>query len=634
MVIVPGTALVDLAIAAGRRTGTAVLDDLVLQAPLIVGDDETVQLQVTIGTADSDGRREVAIYSRTEPSGKQSSAGDDDPMTCHGRGTLMPDAAPLAPSWLPVEWPPVGAEPISVDAVYTRFAEFGVDYGPAFQGMQAGWQDGDAVYAEVSLPDEQAAAARGFGVHPALFDAAMHGGLGWLDHLGDTSTSLPFSWAGVRFGQGGLARVRVRVIPAGASALRLDIAGETGELVASVERLAVRPVTRAQLEGGTRRSPRDSLFTVEWQPVDAVTGSARVAELDGLDLAGLELAISDGAEVPELVVAQVASAVDTYQVTERVLALVQRWLASEPLAGARLLVATRVGVAVGDEAPDLAVSPVWGLLRSAQSEHPGRFLLVDLEDGVDRDGPDWASLAAVDEPQLALRGGRLLAPRLAHAGSNDATTAVPAVDQDGIVLITGGTGGLGAVFARHLVAERGARRLLLVSRRGPTATGALELVAELQGLGAAHGADRVAGSPADRGGARRRRARRLPDRVHHPRAAGARDASEAGRCAAAARADHGRRAVGVHAVLLGRGADRQPGAGSLCGGERVARRVGGGAAGRRPAGDLAGMGAVGRCHRDDRRLGQGRSGPVGPSRCRAVVHRAGSGAVRRGAAAG
>ena len=76
----------------------------------------------------------------------------------------------------------------------------------------------------------------------------------------------------------------------------------------------------------------------------------------------------------------------------------------------------------------------------------------------------------------------MVVPRLARVGVSDSVG--PVWGGSGSVLVTGGTGGLGAVVARHLVAERGVRDLLLVSRRGMAAPGAEELVAELVGLGA------------------------------------------------------------------------------------------------------------------------------------------------------
>ena len=461
-VIVPGTALVEMAVTAGRRTGTPVLEELVLEAPLVLADDgAAVRVQVTVTRADDDGRREVAVFSRPE------SADGGQPVSYHARGTLLPEPAAPAPSWVPDEWPPEGAEPIAVDEEYERLAAI-LDYGPAFQGLEAAWRDGDVVFAEVALPDGTEGGS--FDLHPALFDSSLHAGIGWLERSDDSAAVLPFSWAGVRLGQCGPARVRVRIARAGSSTLRVDIAGEQGELVAAIERLTFRSVDPSQLQV-VGRSARDSLFCLEWTAVEGGDGSGEVAVLDGGGVAGLERAVAEGAAVPEVVVAEVGAA-------EPALALVQGWLASEVLAGARLVMVTRGGVAVGDESPDLAVAPVWGLVRSAQSEHPGRFVLVDIDAG----DPDRAVLSTVDEPQLAVRAGQLLAPRLVRAGV--AVREPLSVDPDGTVLITGGTSGLGAVFAAHLVRSCGARRLLLVSRRGPAAAGVPELVAELEGLGA------------------------------------------------------------------------------------------------------------------------------------------------------
>ncbi|MEV0041872.1 beta-ketoacyl reductase, partial [Streptomyces sp. NPDC050804] len=107
--------------------------------------------------------------------------------------------------------------------------------------------------------------------------------------------------------------------------------------------------------------------------------------------------------------------------------------------------------------------------------------------------------ATLDEPDLAVRGGRLLAARLARVPAPvpvPASVAAPvpasvvgteepaAWHADGTVLITGGTGGLGGVLARHLVTRRGVRHLLLASRRGAEAPGAAELAAELTSHGA------------------------------------------------------------------------------------------------------------------------------------------------------
>ena len=424
-VIMPGTGLVELAVAAGRHVGSATLEELVLEAPLVLDERTAVQVQVTVAEADEDGRRTVAIYTRPETHGK------DEPLkaTCHARGILLPEAPPLTSSF-PTAWPPAGAEPIDVDALYPRLAEAGYEYGPVFQGVRAAWRDGGFVYADVALPDEQAESARGFGIHPALFDASLHGGLELLGQGDGSSAALPFSWSGVRVDHSGLGHVRVRVGLAGESALRIDVADLHGTPVASVEKLVFRPVERAQL-ASARRSGNNSLFRIEWATVtpDAQTGAERVAVIGDLaapgerfaDLDALDQALAGGQPAHDAVVVAVQTAETAANessaarmVSANVLELLRRWLTSPALADARLVVVTRNAIAVGDESPNLAQGPVWGLVRSAQSEHPGRFVLVDLDDG---DEPEWESLAGLDEPQLAVREGRVLAPRLTRVGT-------------------------------------------------------------------------------------------------------------------------------------------------------------------------------------------------------------------------
>ncbi|HEV7807387.1 MAG TPA: SDR family NAD(P)-dependent oxidoreductase, partial [Solirubrobacteraceae bacterium] len=389
--------------------------------------------------------------------------------------------------------------------LYARLAEAGYDYGPIFQGLRAAWRVGDEVFADVALADEHADAAQAFAIHPALFDAALQSGVLLLGDGEGSRHTMPFSWAGARLERHGTSRLRVRVVATADSALRLDAVDESGAAVVSVDSIVARTVDPAQLEGA-RRSRPSSLFEVDWSAVSTVaqngSGAGRVAVLGDLagtderyeDLGELEQALADGHPVPDAVivaidgqpqarvvdVARADDAVAARAVAESTLGLLQRWLASEWLAGARLVLVTRNAVAVGDEAPDLVLAALWGLVRSAQSEHPDRFVLVDLDDGDST--IDWNSLLALDELQVAVRDGRMLVPRLARAAAAPAGAEPAPLDTDGTVLITGGTGGLGALFARHLASVHGARRLLLVSRRGLAADGAAELVAELGAL--------------------------------------------------------------------------------------------------------------------------------------------------------
>ncbi len=70
-----------------------------------------------------------------------------------------------------------------------------------------------------------------------------------------------------------------------------------------------------------------------------------------------------------------------------------------------------MGVGVGEGCVGLVQAPVWGLVRAAQAEFPGRFVLVD----VDGEEASWGVLPGVlggGEAQLAVRGGKVFVPRL------------------------------------------------------------------------------------------------------------------------------------------------------------------------------------------------------------------------------
>ncbi|MFL5911867.1 MAG: SDR family NAD(P)-dependent oxidoreductase, partial [Gaiellaceae bacterium] len=106
------------------------------------------------------------------------------------------------------------------------------------------------------------------------------------------------------------------------------------------------------------------------------------------------------------------------------LSFLQVWLAATTLSESRLVLVTRRAMAVVDgEPPDPARAALWGLVRSAQSEHPDRFVLVDLDEVSDAATVDWAALLATDEPQVAVRRGDLYALRLAHLHGGAALVA-------------------------------------------------------------------------------------------------------------------------------------------------------------------------------------------------------------------
>ncbi|MFD9885593.1 type I polyketide synthase [Streptomyces alboflavus] len=541
MVLLPGTAFLELAVQAAEQVGCDSVAELTLEAPLVLPARGGVQLRAVVGAADAAGDRPLTLHARPEDA-------PDGPWTRQADGTLGGTARhggdPLT------AWPPPDAEPLPVEGVYEDLAGLSLRYGPGFRGLRAAWRQGDEIFAEVVLPGD--GDADGFAIHPALLDAAMHAAAafdGGTRAAGDGGGAgggagqagaghgprLPFSWSGVRIHAVGATRLRVRITPVGPDAVALEAADATGAPVVSVESLALRPVTPDRLRPAAP-DPTDSLFAVDWVPAPAATsGPPRAwAVLDGaealapaLEATGAQVrrerelaAVTAAQDVPDavLMALPVPAGDDTCDLPgatrDAVLGALmsaRQWLTesaepaepTEPIesagstestdaddsadddraSSARLVVLTRGAVAVrDDETADPALAAVWGLLRSARAEHPDRLVLVDW-DGQELSADALSAVAGGDEPEVALRGGEVFVPRLQRVRVPDSGPAV-AFRPGGTVLVTGASGVLGGVVARHLVEGHGVRHLLLVSRRGADAPGAAELARDLADLGA------------------------------------------------------------------------------------------------------------------------------------------------------
>ncbi|HEV7652104.1 MAG TPA: SDR family NAD(P)-dependent oxidoreductase, partial [Actinophytocola sp.] len=425
-ILVPGAAFVELALRAGGQVGCDHLAELTLGTPLVLPEHDGVRLQVRMGGPDDAGRRNFGVYSCV----------DGQAWTRHATGVVEEDAPP--PPAPDLEWPPAGAGRVDMTGFYDDRAADGFDYGPLFQGLTAAWLDGDTLYAEITVAGEPAGS---FGIHPALLDAALHG----ARLLDVDPRGVPFAWTDVTLHATGAAGLRVRMTRTATDTVAVDIADGSGAPVASVGALSIRPLTDIGTAGA------DDLYHVTWVPA---TGEGEYSDTI--------VPVTTGADT---VTAAHAAA-------ESALATIQEWQPAGQPAGARLVFLTTGAM----DGSDVAAAAVWGLVRSAQAEHPGRFVLVDT-DAADASAAALPAALGTGEPQLMISDGDVTMARLARL---DAAPDRGDWDPDGTVLITGGTGGLGRLVARHLVAERGVRRLLLVSRRG----GGSDLVDELAALGA------------------------------------------------------------------------------------------------------------------------------------------------------
>ncbi|MGY1581461.1 SDR family NAD(P)-dependent oxidoreductase [Streptomyces sp. MN13] len=463
-ILVPGAALVELVVRAGDEAGTSAVEELVIEAPLVLPEKGGTRIQVSVSALDELGRRAVAVHSAPQD------AGPEAEWTRHVSGFLAEQAQDAGFDF--GSWPPPQAEPVDLDGFYDRQLAAGYGYGPAFQGVRAVWTKGEEVYAEVVLPDGQS--PEGFGIHPALLDAALQT-TSFLGATEDGVTKLPFAWNQAALYASGATALRVRAVRSGADGLALDLADHTGAPVAGIGTLAMREISADQL-GAASGPAHDALYRVDWIPVTLPTETrATLAEV--ADAAAVR-ALAEAGSVPELLLLDVSGtggdSAAAHEAVARTLAVLQAWLAEPRFDGSRL--AVRTGGAVRD-VTDPAGTAVWGLVRTAQSENPGRIVLVDTDE---RSADLLPAALATGESQLALRDGEATAPRLAR----ETPAETHRLDPDGTVLITGGTGTLGALLARHLVTEHGVRHLVLTSRRGIAAGGAAELRDSLAESGA------------------------------------------------------------------------------------------------------------------------------------------------------
>ncbi len=493
--VVPGGIFAELALEAAFRVGATEAGEVEMGDPLLLEGQRAVVLRVSV-SAPEEGRRRLSIHSR--PAGGEDGAGAAE-WTRHARGVLIAGTpSDRARPEQPDSWPPDGAEQVDVAAAYDRLADGGLEVAPSQQPVRSAWRRDGELFAELAV-DEEGAAPDGFRIAPALLDGALYLLAG--ERLGREEAEaeglpLPAAWRGLRLLASSGRTLRVRLTEAEEGASFAAFAPD-GTLVAAAEAVLSRPLS---LGSAKQARVRRSLHRVDWigptlpaaaVPEAAVAVLGDAAGLEGArrfpDLESLIEAVEAGEAAPEVVLAderehggELPEA--AHAAARQALALAQAWLRAECLREARLVFLSTGALSLPGESPNLAAAPLAGLVHSAANEHRGRYGLVDIDEAE----PSWRHLAAAlaigSEPLLAIRAGRVLAPRLTQAvGGGQGSLEVPA---DGTVLVTGGTSGIGARVARHLVAEHGARHLLLVSRSGRHGEGVEELEAELAGLGA------------------------------------------------------------------------------------------------------------------------------------------------------
>jgi NAD(P)-dependent dehydrogenase (short-subunit alcohol dehydrogenase family)/acyl carrier protein len=526
--LLASSTFIELALVAGTHVGCELIEELTLDEPLAFTDDNGVQLQLSVSQLGLDGRRSISIHSRAD----RPSEHVPDEWTCHAKGVLAAAAGLVADkherSPVGPVWPPNDAEPVEVDQLYDLLAAAGFDYGPAFQGLRGVWRRDSDVFAEVHMPGDQVLDVNRFYLHPALLDAALQSmlvessnGEGDLD-LAAQGPMLPYTWREVRLHASGASVLRVSLSQAGPDTVSI-LVYDDAEMPVLTGSLTLRQLSTTTLTRVSASTRHQSLFSLDWlevtpqesssiegaivlggdeTPVACALRQAKIDVKTHQDMTSLTEACADIQRAEDEDASDGARSIDgktvlldlserapsdslledAHTTARELLATLQMWIDDGRFTSSRLVVVTRDAIAAraDDRVADLACSVVWGLVRSAQAENPGRLMLIDVDDSE----ASWRGLSAVvacDEPQIALREGEALSARMTPAELAPRTSVT--FERERSVLITGGTSGLGALVARHLIAEHGVSSVILASRQGAEAEGSAELRADLESLG-------------------------------------------------------------------------------------------------------------------------------------------------------
>ncbi|MFI6173886.1 SDR family NAD(P)-dependent oxidoreductase, partial [Nocardia sp. NPDC051052] len=498
-VIAPGAVFVEWLAVIGADLECNRLLELTIRSPLVVSPHGGVTVRIVVDSPDDSGYRSVSLYAHDD----NCDVGAD--WIVHAEAVLAPGTADPGVVTELAQWPPLDAMAVDLGDCYDELSDAGYVYGPAFQGLQSVWRRGEDLFVEATLP-ETANGVTGYGLHPALLDSLFQGMAvaGGDSGIGGAASGprMPFAWQDVALHAVGATVLRAHITGdavrdsgaedgSGSVAVSIRAVDELGQPVLTIGSLTTRPVVLPESVPGER------LLGLQWIPqAGPVVAMPEVAVFSRVE-SFLERA-SDAESVLPAVVFDLRDDGASTGVLERLrvvvdgaLAVVQAWSGEPRFRDSTLVVLTAGAVSVaGERVSDPAAAAVWGLVRSAQSEDPGRIVLVDTDAADDGDGLTRmvAQVLTNGEPQVVVREGQVHVARLTRlteaAGASGDLSEVSARSLSGSVVVTGGTAGLGAIVARHLVVAHGVTSLVLGSRRGLDAAGVADLVEELTGLGA------------------------------------------------------------------------------------------------------------------------------------------------------
>ena len=530
-VVVPGAAHLSLVLqAAAEMIGDTpcALRDVIFPQALIIPEPGARRVQLGIaGRSGNDGRAFKLISSPD---------GSDDHWEEHAAGRLVEIEAG---SFTAASLASVQADVTQSAGTnfYQEIWQPAIGLGPQFRWVTQVWRGDDRILACLDMPEQ--AGAHGYRLHPGLIDSMLQVlTAGVAAQSGEALVPFSFEqfcWlAPMRAGRT-WSHIRLRPGQDTSSEVvsDVDLYGDDGRLVAQARGFRARRVASRNLIPRKAGALDQAVYAMRWDEVKPsavpLTGTCLIIGEQPVALARLARSLQEQAPGlhclqasthahAELLDGQIHLRIDdkeethralqslgpfsaviylaakealpaavdagpvfdmALQACSRVLHLVQAMV--DAASAARLVLVTVDAQAVeSTDAPRADQAAVWGMAKVIRLEHPELAChCVDLSDA---DGESDAAQAVLQAPgDLALRGGRMLAPTLVRQSVQFQPAAQSGIRADAAYLVSGGLGALGLRLAEWLV-EQGARALLLLGRRPPSGA-ALERIEAMRRTG-------------------------------------------------------------------------------------------------------------------------------------------------------
>lgn len=363
---------------------------------------------------------------------------------------------------------------LSKEYCYEAFRSAGLEYGEGHRGIEKIYVGKDQVLAKLSLESSSLDDLDGYILHPGMLDSALQASVGLMPQL--ESTFLPFAldeleirgrctpdmWAFVRYSKGSSTTDKVKK-------LDIDLLNQNGTICALIRGFTSRILEKEEKLNKTVENTGTLLFKQVWkkepadknlQPMEYVRHLVVFCDVDQTIYEDVKKDM-DGAELLNLSPIGNAASEMFRGYTEQLFEEISKIL-GEKIFGKVLV---QIVIPLGEE--EQLFTGLCGLLKTAELENPnliGQLVEINLreqrENIIEILNENSRNLY---NRQVRYLNGERMVTEWEEINASPEDKSIPWKD-GGRYLITGGTGGLGLIFAEEIAHKVKNSTLILTGR--------------------------------------------------------------------------------------------------------------------------------------------------------------------------